>query len=182
MCLNKKMVNWNYTIATLKSWRNATTISNIGDMLLSYIFQHESTRKVRILLAFSYRLYCPSVDRYDALACRAGGHGRPHCAANRTRQGAAAPAACLCRQGRAWLAEQCVCRTPVARAGPEAAEQGSGGRHYRGSWGTCFVSAMARSVLFCFYQCLAEIDRSVLGSLACSTTIVLTRGSSCCQF
>ena len=57
-------VNWKHIIATFKSWRNATTTCNIGDMLLSYVFQHLGpTRRVRIPLAFPYGPYCPSVVR-----------------------------------------------------------------------------------------------------------------------
>lgn len=81
-------VNWKGTIATFKSWRYNTTTSNIGDMLLPYVFQHlRPTRRVRIPLAFSYGPYCPSVrcsshhrylDRFpavrrvDALGAAAG--------------------------------------------------------------------------------------------------------------
>ena len=33
----REKVNWNHTIATLKNWRNTTTISNIGDILFPYV-------------------------------------------------------------------------------------------------------------------------------------------------
>jgi len=65
----KRRVNWKHTIATFKSWKNTTTTSNIGDMLLSYVFQYFGpTYRVRIPLFFLYGLHhivCIAVRRVD---------------------------------------------------------------------------------------------------------------------
>ena len=62
--VKKIRINWNHTIATFKSWRNTTTTFNIGDTLLTYIFEHFGpTSRVCIPFTFPYGLYCPSSRR-----------------------------------------------------------------------------------------------------------------------